>query len=171
VVATVSFTATIRVRGINPYVLVNHDQVKKLKEGRRKPIPVLVRVNGTPAEPWHINLMPAGDGNFYLYLHGDVRKASNTKAGDVVTIELDFDTEYRNGPLHPMPVWFDRALADNITAKANWNALPPSRQKEVLRYLAALKSDDARERNVARALRALTGDAEHFMGRDWHDGA
>lgn len=42
-------------------------------------------------------------GSFYLYLHGDVRKASTTKVGDRVHVEVSFDAEYRNGPMHPMP--------------------------------------------------------------------
>ncbi len=45
-------------------------------------------------------MMPIGDGSFYLYLHGSVRKASNTKVGDKVSVEIEFDSEYQNGPMH-----------------------------------------------------------------------
>jgi hypothetical protein len=39
-------------------------------------------------------------------------------------------------------------------------ALPPSRKKEILRYLTRLKSPEARARNVRRALAALSGSPE-----------
>ncbi|HEY1835582.1 MAG TPA: YdeI/OmpD-associated family protein [Candidatus Saccharimonadales bacterium] len=169
--AILKFAGVIKIRGVNPYVDVGKSQAERLQKGWRKPMPVLLTVNGQPKEPWHINMMPAGNGDFYLYLHGAVRKASGTKVGDAVTVEVDFDEAYRNGPQHPMPSDFAAALKKNPAAQANWNALPPSRQKEVLHYLAALKSADAKARNIARALQALSGTSTHFMGRDWNDGS
>jgi uncharacterized protein YdeI (YjbR/CyaY-like superfamily) len=70
-----------------------------------------------------------------------------------------------------MPTWFKRALAVNPLAKKNWEMLTPSRQKEILRYLARLKSPEARARNLARALGVLSGDASRFMARSWKDGS
>jgi uncharacterized protein YdeI (YjbR/CyaY-like superfamily) len=52
----------------------------------------------------------------------------------------------------------------------NWAKLTPSRQKEILRYFAALKTQEAKDRNVERMVRILGGDAGRFMGRDWRDG-
>src|SRR6185312_6064797 len=94
------FRATIEMIGINPFVRVSAARAARLRKNWRKPLPVLVRVNGKPEKPWHINIMPVGDGSFYLYLHGAVRKASRTKAGDTVAVELQFDKDYKNGPLH-----------------------------------------------------------------------
>ena len=115
-------------------------------------------------------MMPKGNGDFYLYLSSEVRQASATKVGDKVTVEVRFDPEYRNGPLHPMPARFKQMLDENPNAAANWSELPPSRQKEVLRYLAGLKSDEALERNVQKALHVLEGNPKRFMGRDWVNG-
>jgi uncharacterized protein YdeI (YjbR/CyaY-like superfamily) len=84
-----------------------------------------------------------------------VRRASKTKVGDRVRVQLGFDAAYRSGPQQRMPVAFRRALVDEPAALAAWKGLPPSRKKEVLRYLAALKSAEARDRNIARAVRAL----------------
>ena len=83
----VEFRAAIRVIGVNPYVLVSKRIAERVKPGWRKPMPVLVRINGKPRERWRINMMPKGDGSFYLYLHGNVRKASNTNAGDRVHVD------------------------------------------------------------------------------------
>jgi hypothetical protein len=131
-------------------------------------MPVLVRINGAPrAQPWRTNMMPLGNGTFRLYLQITVRRASATAVGDTVRADVRFDAEYRGGPQHPMPVWFRRPLRANRKAWAAWQALIPSRKKEILRYLAQLKSRAARERNVARALRALAGQPVRYMARSW----
>ncbi len=169
--ATLRFTGEMRLRGVNPYVVVTKTQAAQLAADWRRPMPVLVRVNSQPKEAWHINMMPVGNGDFYLYLHGNVRKASSTKVGDTVTIELDFDTDYKNGPQHPMPTDFAAMLQQNPAARANWDALPPSRQKEILRYCASLKSEEARQRNYHRTLAALSGIPTQFMGRPWRNGS
>ena len=68
----------MKIRDGNPYLDISPGRARALKPGWRRPLPVLVRVNGQPArKPWRINLMPTGTGAFYLYLHGDVRRASN----------------------------------------------------------------------------------------------
>ncbi|MFI4908670.1 MAG: YdeI/OmpD-associated family protein [Steroidobacterales bacterium] len=150
---------------------VSKRRAGQLQEDWRRPMPVRVRVNGKPArKPWRINLMPAGNGSFFLYLHNSVREASATRVGDRVTVELQFDRSYRNGPLHPLPRWFGAALSANPRAKLNWSRLTPSRRKEILRYFAALKSDDARQRNLVRAMTALSGAPARFMARSWSEG-
>jgi len=168
---TLSFTAVIKIRGVNPFILVSAARANAIKPGWRKPLPVLLRINGKPAKPWRINLMPVGDGSFYLYLHGDVRKASDTVVGDRVPVEIDFDPSYRNGPQHPMPAWFRLALAGNPQAMKNWKALIPSRKKEILRYLSRLNSSEARARNLAKALHVLSGETGRFMARAWKNGS
>jgi hypothetical protein len=165
------FPAIIRIVGINPYVEVSQRRAGQLHEDWRRPMPVRVRVNGQPArKPWRINMMPAGNGGFLLYLHNSVREASGTRVGDRVTVELEFDHAYRSGPTHPMPRWFSAALSANPRAKVNWSKLTPSRRKEILRYFASLKSDAARQRNLARAMLALSGAPVRFMARSWSGG-
>ena len=165
------FTSVIKIRGVNPFISVSARRAKAIKSNWRKPLPVLIRINGKPANGSRINMMPAGDGSFYLYLNGDVRKASGTAVGDRVRVEIEFDAAYKNGPQHPMPGWFKQALAENPQALKNWAALPPSRKKEVLRYFAQLKSPEARTRNCSRALLALSGETCRFMGREWKNGS
>ncbi|HTR77599.1 MAG TPA: YdeI/OmpD-associated family protein [Gemmatimonadaceae bacterium] len=150
------FQARIRITGVNPYVLVSASRATAIKPDWRKPIPVLVRINGEPkAQPWRINMMPMGNGAFYLYLHGDVRRASGTEVGDLVRVDVVFDADYRSGPRR-LPDWFRVPLSRDPVATATWNALTPSRQKEIVRYLANLKTPEARMRNLARTLAALS---------------
>ena len=168
---TIRFRAIVKIRGVNPFILVSARRATAMKPGWRKPLPVLVRVNGKPARAWRINMMPAGNGSFYLYLHGEIRKVAEAKVGDRVRVEIGFDAAYRSGPQHPMPGWFQQALAADPVAQTNWKALLPSRKKEILRYFSRLKSPEARARNLARAMTALSGEPGRFMARSWKNGS
>jgi hypothetical protein len=168
--STLRFRAPIEIRGVNPYVRVSASQAARLQPDWRKPMPVRIQVNGKPDVPWRINMMPVGDGSFYLYLQGQVRKESNTSVGNVVSITVEFDGDYKAGPLDPMPPWFRTELKRNPAAQHGWKGLPPSRQKEIVRYLVRLKSRDAQQRNVQRALHVLAGGKARFMARSWKDG-
>jgi hypothetical protein len=163
------FRSVIEINGINPYVLVSARRVARLRKEWRKPMPVRIRVNGKPETPWRINLMPVGDGSFYLYLHGDVRMASKTKVGDTVAVDVEFDDEYKGGPADPMPVWFGDALDRHPVAKRTFEKLIPSQQKEILRSLARLKTAEAQVRNVRRAIHVLSGGTGRFLGKAWND--
>lgn len=164
------FMAVIEIYNGNPYVLMDAARAARLKKDWHKPMPVLIHINGQPQSAWSINMMPIGDGSFYLYLHGDVRRASGTKVGDTVTVDIIFDETYRGGPIHPMPEWFAGPLAQNPKAQQTWDELTPSRQKEILRYFSWLKSDEARRRNVEKALHVLSGREGRFMARTWRHG-
>ena len=164
------FKAVMEIIGVNPYVTVTAEQAKRLRDNWRKPMPVRIWINGKSGDPWHVNMMPKGDGSFYLYLHGDIRKATGTAVGDEVAVDVEFDEAYQNGPMHPMPAWFQAALDKSPTAQKAWDKLIPSRQKEVLRYFDGLKSPEAKERNLQRAMHVLEGNEDRFMGRMWKEG-
>jgi Bacteriocin-protection, YdeI or OmpD-Associated/Domain of unknown function (DUF1905) len=170
-IGTVSLSAVIAVRGINPYVRVTAKKAQRLKADWRKPLPVVLCIAKGLQHRWETNLMPVGDGSFYLYLHGPIRRAAAAAVGDRIRVKLQFNASYRNGPIHTMPSWFLDALRGAPDALRNWQRLIPSRQKEILRYFAALKSPAAQARNVARALVVLSGHAGRFLARDWRDGA
>jgi hypothetical protein len=168
---TLGFLAEIEIRSVNPFISVSAARASALQSGWRKPLPVLVRINRKPASPARTNMMPAGDGSFYLYLNGDIRAASGTVVGDRVRVEIDFDASYRNGPQHPMPRWFKDALMGSPLAWKNWKLLIPSRKKEILRYFSRLNSEEARGRNLAKALHVLSGQSGRFIARAWKDGS
>jgi hypothetical protein len=166
----VALTGPVLIIGVNPYVEVSSDHVAALRPGWRKPLPVLVRINDGPKVPWRTNLMPVGDGSFRLYLHGQMRATANVGVGDEVRVGLEVDKDYHSNPAHSMPRWFQAALDADPVITENWLRLSPSQRKEVIRYLGALKSLDARDRNLERALRVLRGEPGRFLGRDWVDG-
>jgi hypothetical protein len=159
----------IEIIGANPYVLIDARGVSRLKQDWRGPMPVTFQVNDARSETWRVNLMPVGDGTFRLYLNGEIRRAAHSGPGDIVTLDVQFDDQYKGGPLHAMPSWFGDELKRHPLARRGWESLIPSRQKEILRYFARLKSLEAKRRNVRRALSVLAGAHERFMGRAWNE--
>jgi len=162
------FKAKIERKGINPYVMVSSARARRIKAGWQRPMPVLIQVDGRPDPAWAVNMMPVGDGRFYLYLDGTIRKAAGTGIGDIVEVSIAFDHAYRSGPQHDMLPAFAARLAQDRQAGARWESLSPSLKKEILRYLANLKSDGARQRNIERAIRVLGGAKERFLAREWN---
>jgi hypothetical protein len=154
---SIRIRSRIKINGVNPYVPVTAAEARRLKPGWRRPLPVSIKVNGRTNPPWRINLMPMGHGHFYLYLRGNLRKASGTAVGDVIDVQIRFDDQYSAGPAPAMADWFERALRNNAAASAGWRQLTPSRQKEIARYLSALKSEAARLRNLLKVLNMLAG--------------
>jgi hypothetical protein len=163
----INFSGKIKIIGVNPYILISKEIAEKIKFNWKKPIPVIVKINELPKQGHCINLVPIGNGDFYLYLNQIVRDASNTKVEDLVEISIKFDENYKNGPMHDMPEWFKKMLDKNKFASKNWVSLIPSRQKEILRYFSRIKSEEAIERNLTKITAALSGKKIRFMGREW----
>lgn len=53
---------------------------------------------------------------------------------------------------------------NNLEAKKVFDSLSPSRQNEIVRYLARLKNEAVLEKNINRAINFLLG-KERFVGR------
>ena len=64
--------------------------------------------------------------------------------------------------MHPK---LELALKKNKKANEVFKQLPPSRQKEILRYINFLKTEESVNRNIKRAIGFLSGN-ERFIGRD-----
>ena len=68
----------------------------------------------------------------------------------------------RTTQVHPK---LKKAFKENPGAKKAFEKLSPSRQKEILRYINFLKSEEAVDKNVRRAIAHLTG-SKPFVGRE-----
>jgi len=156
-----SFSAKIQIIGVNPYVLLPTSLLKYIfqKAGKDKgAIPVKLKIGG---ENFIQNLVKYS-GKWRLYLNGPMRKAAGKDVGDVIEVEIDFDAKPRTTPIHPK---LKKALRENKQAKAAFEKLGPSRQKEILRYINFLKSEESVDKNIQRAITHLTS-SKPFIGRE-----
>ena len=155
------FSAEIFVIGINPYVLLPENILQYLfkKAGKEKGfIPVYIIIN----QQKFIQHLVKYSGKWRLYLNTPMRAAAGKDVGDIISIKIDFDAEDRITPMHPR---LESAFQKNKEAKKNFDMLPPSRQKEILRYINNLKTEESLRKNIGRAINFLTG-KDRFIGRD-----
>jgi|SRR5436190_3025129 len=155
------FNAKIFKIGVNPYVLIPVTVLKQLFEtaGKEKgPIPVKGRLNGK----LYTQTLVKYSGKWRLYLNGPMREAAGIDVGDHAKVEIAFDPAERITEMHPD---LEKALNADKKAFEVFKTLPPSRQKEIKRYINSLKTAESREKNVRRAIKFLHG-KERFVGRD-----
>ena len=156
-----SFTANIELIGINPFVFIPEEILVALFEqaGKNKsPIPVHGTVN---CVAYQQNLM-FFKGAWRLYINTAMLKDSPKRIGENIQITVAFDQSDRTIPPHPK---LTVALNENTEAQHVFDNLPPSRQKEIIRYIAALKTEESIDKNVKKAIDFLLGN-ERFIGRD-----
>ncbi|MCW3072691.1 MAG: hypothetical protein JWO44_2581 [Bacteroidetes bacterium] len=155
------FKAEIEIIGINPFVFVPAGILQQVfkKAGRDKgPVPIKGILND---KPYKQTLMRYS-GEWRLYINTSMLKNSPKRIGEVIEVTVEFDPASRE--IKP-PENFVKALAKNKTAKMVFDDLPPSRRLEIVRYLANLKTEEALERNIKKAIGFLSG-KERFVGRD-----
>lgn len=156
-----SFSAKIFIIGINPYVLLPAAILKTifLEAGKDKgPITVKGTIDGHA----FIQTLVKYSGKWRLYLNEPMRRACSKDVGDKAIFELSYDGIERVTSMHPA---LEVALKKNKKAKAMFDQLPPSRQKEIKRYINNLKTPASVDKNVVRAINFLH-DKERFIGRD-----
>ena len=155
------FKAKIEIIGINPHVLlpekVLHAVFKQAGKDKGK-IPVKMKIDGHE----FIQTLIKYSGHWRLYLNTPMRKAAKKDVGDIAKFEIAYDPGARIIATHPK---FQKELEKNIQAKKVFDSLSPSRRHEIVRYIAHLKSEEAIERNIIRAINFLSG-KERFVGRD-----
>jgi Domain of unknown function (DUF1905)/Bacteriocin-protection, YdeI or OmpD-Associated len=146
-----SFTAKIYIIGVNPYVLLPKDILLGIfKEANKDkgPIPVKGTINGHK----FIQTLVKYSGKWRLYLNTPMRKATKLSVGDIATFQLEFDSEERKIPMHPK---LSEAFSKYNNAKTCFDTLPPYRQKEIVRYMSFLKSEESVERNIEKVIEML----------------
>jgi hypothetical protein len=155
-----SFSSKIQIIGINPYVLLPPEILKNIfqKAGKDKgAIAVQLKIGGKD----FIQNLVKYSGKWRLYLNGPMRKAAGKDVGDIIDIQLDFDPKPRTTPVHSK---LKKAFKENPTAKKAFEKLSPSRQREILRYINFLKSEESVDKNIQRAIAHLTN-SKPFIGR------
>ena len=155
------FKASIHVIGINPFVFVPPKILQAIfkQAGKDKGhIPIKGAINGKPYKQTLLRY----SNEWRLYINTSMLKNSPKRIGELVEITIAFDGESRD---IEMPVDFTVALKANKEAALVFEQLTAYRKKEIVRYLANLKTKESLERNIVKAINFLTG-KEKFAGRE-----
>jgi len=150
---SLKFAAEIFKIGINPVVDPPENVLNAIFEsaGRSKgPIPVRGKLNGVE----FIQTLVKYGGKWRLYINGEMLKSSGLKLGNHADVEIEFDPRPREVT---MPKSLHVAFKNDIEARKAFGELPPSRQKEIFRYINSLRTEESIARNVERILEQLKG--------------
>lgn len=155
------FKAEINIIGINPFVFVPGNILQDIfkQAGKDKGhIPVRGTINGKGYQQTLVKY----SGDWRLYINTSMLSNSPKRIGETVEVAIELDPADRTIESHPKLV---KALEENPGAKSVFDNLPPSRQKEIIRYISFLKSEESIDRNVNKAIDFLLGKGR-FVGRD-----
>jgi hypothetical protein len=139
-----AFRATLEPRGPAAAVVLDDHQVAAIGMGAKR-FPVKATVNG---HTWRGSVARMR-GEFLLGLNREVRRTAGVEAGDEVQVELELDTDERTVDV---PDALAAALAGDAAAAAGFEGLSFTHRKEWARWVAEARSEETRERRVAKAL-------------------
>lgn len=155
------FSDAIKIIGINPYVSVPEEILNEIFTEANKekgPIPINGTINGKP----YLQTLVKYAGEWRLYINTIMLVNSPKRIGEKIHITISFDPIERIIEMHPL---LRKALNKNLNANTVFESLPPSRKKEIIRYISNLKSEEKIKENVSKAINFLLG-KERFVGRD-----
>ena len=158
------FKARLDIIGINPFIFIPQPILLALFKdaGRDKGhIPVCGLINGKE----YIQTLLRYKGEWRLYINTIMLPNSPKKIGEFIEVSIEFDPRDRTLQPHPDLI---KALKQNKEADAVFQELPPSKKKEIIRYISNLKTTESRAKNIKLAIGFLLG-ANSFAGRDMNN--
>lgn len=152
------FKAKIDIIGINPYVLVPENILKKLFVDANKtkgPIPIKGLVNNIPYTQTLIKYKSI----WRLYINTKMVKNLPKRIGETIELTMVSDETDRSIAPHPKLI---KALNQNVKAKIIFYKLTPSLRKEIVRYISFLKTEKSIDKNVENAINFFTRETTFY---------
>jgi hypothetical protein len=118
------------------------------KLGRGKAPLVTVTINGHS----YASAIAVRGGKFLIPLSADNRTKAGVGAGDRIDVNVELDTKPRTVDI---PADFQRALAKNPAARRAFDTLSNSRKKQHVLAIEGAKTDETRQRRIAKAIEQL----------------
>ncbi len=141
------FEVKLTAHGVGAFIRVPPEVSAKLGfKGRPKVKAVIASV------PYRGSLMPMGDGTFGMGVLKSIQEAKGIDVGDVITVELEPDTEERTVEA---PADLAAELKRNPKAAAAWDKLSYTNKREMARSLEEAKRPETRQRRLQAVLDRL----------------
>ncbi len=116
--------------------------------GTKARVPVRGTINGFP---YRSSIMNMGNGQM-MAVNKTLREGAKVKGGDIITVVMERDEEPRT--ITP-PDDFLKALKANKEAKALWDKLSYTHQKEYAKAIEEAKRPETRINRIAKAIEML----------------
>jgi uncharacterized protein YdeI (YjbR/CyaY-like superfamily) len=137
------FKTTILQVGNNTGIEVPEAVIEKLGAGKRPP------VNVTLNKFTYRNTVAVMGGKYMIGVSKAIREQADVKGGDKVEVTLELDTKPREVNLHPD---FKKALHGSKTAQKFFDTLSYSSKLRFTIPIDSAKTDETRNRNIAKAI-------------------
>lgn len=145
----ITFTTTLKGTADGPTgIEVPPDIIAELGTSKKPPVKI------TLAGYTYRNTVAVMDGKFMVSLSKANREAAGVKAGDELDVTIELDTEPRTVEV---PGDLAEALAGKPGAIEAFEKAAPSRKKEYVRQVLEAKSQETRERRIAKIVAELSG--------------
>jgi hypothetical protein len=145
----ITFNTTIKGTPDGPAgIEVPPEVIAELGTSKKPPVKI------TLAGYTYRNTVAVMDGKFMVSLSKANREASGVKAGDTLDVTIEVDTEPRTVEV---PEDLAEALAAKPGATEAFEKAAPSRKKEFVRQVEEAKSQETRERRIAKIVDSLGG--------------
>lgn len=128
-------------------ILIPFDVLKVY--GTRARVPVRGTINGFP---YRGSIFPMGGGHHYMIVNKNVRAGAKAKGGETISVIMERDNEPR---IITPPPDFARALKANKEARAIWEKLSYTHQKEHALAIEEAKKPETRVRRIEKAISQL----------------
>lgn len=135
-------------KGETTSITVPFDVKKVFGTGAR--VPVYGTINGFP---YRSSIFPMGGGKHYMVVNKATREGAKVKGGETISVVMERDEEPR---VVTPPEDLARALNANRQARAAWEKLSYSHQKEYARAVEEAKRPETRARRIEKALAELS---------------
>ena len=142
-----TFKTTVKASGNNTGIEVPAENIAEL--GSSKKPAVKVNLSGYQYQ----NTVAVMGGKFMISLSAAHRAASGLKGGDPITVTLELNLE-------PAQIEIPTDLAaalETANLKTVFEKSAPSKRKEFVRQVMEAKTDETRERRIAKILEQLGG--------------
>ena len=142
----VRFTTTLLLEGKSATGIVVPDElVEQLGHGKKPPVQVTV------GDHTYASTVAVMGGRFLVPVSAANREAAGIAAGDTIEVVLVLDTAPRT-----VEIPADLAAALDPAARAFLDGLSPSQQKWHVTQVEGAKTDETRQRRIARSVELLT---------------
>ncbi|NJN42615.1 MAG: DUF1905 domain-containing protein [Flammeovirgaceae bacterium] len=130
------------------YVVITKQQAQKLKPNTKVSFRVKGKLDDYGIEKTAI--IPMGDGDFILPINGTLRRALRKKAGDSISINIQFDNRELT-PSHD----FMQCLEDEPAALSFFKTLTKSHQNYFSKWIESAKTMHTKTKRIVMAVTAL----------------
>jgi hypothetical protein len=125
------------------------DEIIEKLNGGKKPL-VKVTINNFT----YRSAVAVMGGASMVGVNAENREAAKVKGGDRIDVTIELDTEERTVEV---TAGFQQALNRNATAKKIFETFSNSKKKALTAPIANAKTEATRNRNIDKAMKALTG--------------